>query len=76
MKEELRKELRDMYYSESADQSLRDWCFDTLCDDNKFLERTVETMNIINERWESWALPLAVGVIFMIGVATCAIVLG
>ena len=76
MRTELREELRDIYYSEDADQSLRDWCFDSLCDDNRFLERAVDTLHVVNERWESWALPLAFGLIFMGGVATCAIVLG
>lgn len=72
----MRSELRDIYYSEDADQNLRDWCFDSLCDDNGFLERSVQNMDAINERWESWAVPIALGMIFMIGVATCAIVLG
>lgn len=75
MRAELRDELRDIYYSEHADQDLRDWCFDRLCDDNKFLERSINVSMDTNERWEAWAVPIALAMLFMMGVATCAIAL-
>lgn len=75
MMAELRDELRDIYYSEHADQDLRDWCFDSLCDDNKFLERSINVSMDTNERWEAWAVPIALAMLFMMGVATCAIAL-
>jgi hypothetical protein len=75
MRAELRDELRDIYYSEHADQDLRDWCFDSLCDDNKFLERSINVSMDTNERWEAWAVPIALAMLFMMGVATCAIAL-
>lgn len=75
MRAELRDELRDIYYSERADQDLRDWCFDSLCDDNKFLERSINVSMDTNERWEAWAVPIALAMLFMMGVATCAIAL-
>ena len=71
----MRDELRDIYYSEHADQDLRDWCFDSLCDDNKFLERSINVSMDTNERWEAWAVPIALAMLFMMGVATCAIAL-
>lgn len=75
MRAELRDELRDIYYSEHADQDLRDWCFDSLCDDNKSLERSINVSMDTNERWEAWAVPIALAMLFMMGVATCAIAL-
>lgn len=71
----MRDELRDIYYSEHVDQDLRDWCFDSLCDDNKFLERSINVSMDTNERWEAWAVPIALAMLFMMGVATCAIAL-
>lgn len=76
MRKELLDELRDMYYSDEANDDLRDWCFDNLCDDNRFLERDLRRAMETNERWETWSFPITVAIVLMIGVATWAIAIG
>lgn len=73
MRRDLVDELKDIYYSEHADDTLRDWCFDSLCDDNVFLERSLSRSFETNDRWEFWAMPIAIGMMVMIGVATWAV---
>lgn len=60
MRREGIEEIREAYYGEESPQSLKDWAFDAMCEDDARLDRDFEELSRTCERWERCVYPLTI----------------